>query len=315
MYYCRWPDVEDPDCEKDGECTHRFTVFIPDITGAQEEDSMDHMNGDGEGNSSKKKGRKSSGPPQRGALFHAYNHQVHEAVGSLRRIDPSQPVYKNMPVTYMGKTTNMDVKAVDWLAPLGTPLFYCHGRTPYYNEIFFMWWDDCFVKTFRNILPTFAVKSSKHLLSLLDLALTWCVNLSIFLHQPGLTGSDHVLDSPDGSELKIISSQLLHIADRSFYLGPFANQRELDAGADSTGRHPADRRIHFLNEMLSDHDAPAKGTVASARQQLETHWLKYLAAKHRDLGTDSEDGEASPDGEKASKAPAASSGRCATPPP
>jgi len=55
MYYCRWPDVEDPDCEKDGECTHRFTVFIPDITGAQEEDSMDHMNGDGEGNSNKKK--------------------------------------------------------------------------------------------------------------------------------------------------------------------------------------------------------------------------------------------------------------------
>ena len=50
---------------------------------------------------------------------------------------------KAMPVTYLGKTTNIDVKAVDWLAPVGTPLFYCHGRTPFYNDIFFMWWDEC----------------------------------------------------------------------------------------------------------------------------------------------------------------------------
>ncbi len=149
-------------------------MFIPDVTGAQDEDSlsMDHVNGNGKGNSNKKKARKSSGLPQRGALFYAYKQQVHEAVGSLCRIDPSQPVYKNMPVTNIKKTTSMDVKASDWLAPLGTPLFYCHGRTPYYDEIFFMWWDDCFVKTFRNLIPMLAVKSSKLPLPLLNLALT-----------------------------------------------------------------------------------------------------------------------------------------------
>ena len=74
------------------------------------------------------------------------------------------------------------------------------------------------------------------------------------MHQQELTGSLRVLYSPNGAELKIVSPQLLHIADRSFYLGPFANQRDLDAGADSTGRHPVALRVQFLDELLNDHD-------------------------------------------------------------
>jgi hypothetical protein len=73
----------------------------------------------------------------------------------------------------MGKTTTMDVSAVNWLALVGTPLFYCHGRTPFYNDVFFMWWDECFAHTFRNTLPVFSVKSGRQLRALLDLSLTW----------------------------------------------------------------------------------------------------------------------------------------------
>jgi hypothetical protein len=124
FYDHRWP------CEDDEEedATHRFKVFIPEMSVVQSEDQLENDQVNSEG--SQKKPRKSLGLTQKGVLFYAYNNQVHDAIGSLRRIDPSQPVYKAMPVTYLGKTTNIDVKAVDWLAPVGTPLFYCHGRTP-----------------------------------------------------------------------------------------------------------------------------------------------------------------------------------------
>ena len=132
------------------------------------------------------------------------------------------------------------------------------------------------------------------------------------MHQQELTGSLRVLYSPNGAELKIVSPQLLHIADRSFYLGPFANQRDLDAGADSTGRHPVALRVHVLDELLNDHDAPAKGQVASARQQLETLWQLWITDQH---GVESDQEPSGGDG-KGSKRPASlSSGRCSTPPP
>jgi len=42
------------------------------------------------------------------------------------------------------------------------------------------------------------------------------------VHQQELTGSLRVLYSPNGAELKIVSPQLLHIADRSFYSSTWA---------------------------------------------------------------------------------------------
>ena len=143
-------------------------MFIPEGIQGQDDEQTERVSGDGSG----KRVRK-TGQTQKGALFHAYNHQVHEAVGSLRRIDPSQPIYRDMPVSYMGKVSKIDVQAANWLAPVGTPLYYCHGRTQFYNNLFFMWWDDCFARTFRNTLPVFSVNSAKKLRALLDLSLTW----------------------------------------------------------------------------------------------------------------------------------------------
>lgn len=130
-----------------------------------------------------------------------------------------------------------------------------------------------------------------------------------------LTVAYNVLYSPNDGELKIVSSKLLHIADRSFYLGPFANQRDLDAGADTTGRHPAEHRSAFLIQLLNDHDTPAKGLVSSARQQLETLWPQWVRGRYGTEDTESDAEHSLGAHGLTGSAQNSSSGRCATPPP
>ena len=68
-----------------------------------------------------------------GALYDELNSHVLEFVGHLRRVHPELPVYKAMPVTwYVDEIAKkLDVKAADLLAPVGTPCYYYHSRTPY----------------------------------------------------------------------------------------------------------------------------------------------------------------------------------------
>jgi len=156
--------------------SQEFDVFNSDIR-CQDDDKMCVVVEGEEGGEggSKKKLRQANGPSEKSALFYAYNHQVHEFVGHLRRVHPSLPV-QSMAVTHMGKTSNLDVKAADPLADPGTPLYYYHSKTPYYNDIFFTWWDECFAFTFRNTCPVLAVNSPKRLRELLDLELDRCVH-------------------------------------------------------------------------------------------------------------------------------------------
>ncbi len=53
-------------------------------------------------------------------------------------------------------------------------------------------------------------------------------------------------------------------------MGPFANQRDLDAASNATGRHTAEKCVIYLAELPRDHDTPTKAMVVSAGQQLET---------------------------------------------
>ena len=149
-------------------------MFIPDIIN-QDEEKIEMQNDEGEGKTTKP--RRSLGPTSKGALFYAYNAQVHEFIGHLRRIHPSEPV-RNIPVTYMGKTTNLDVKAADPLASSGTPLYYFHSKIPMYNDFVFMWWDQCLAYTLRNTCPIFTVKSAKSVQTLLNLELSRRVSTS-----------------------------------------------------------------------------------------------------------------------------------------
>ena len=50
----------------------------------------------GEGGS-KKKLRQANGPSEKSALFYAYNHQVHEFVGHLRRVHPVSYTHLTLP--------------------------------------------------------------------------------------------------------------------------------------------------------------------------------------------------------------------------
>jgi hypothetical protein len=54
------------------------------------------------------------------------------------------------------------VKAADPFAE-GKPLYYYHSKTPFYNELFFRWWDDVIPKVFKLVAPWMIVNSQEEL--------------------------------------------------------------------------------------------------------------------------------------------------------
>ena len=82
-------------------------------------------------------------------------------------------------------TRKLDVRAADPLAPVGTPCYHFHSRTPFYNNNFFTWWDECFAATnprsssFKKLLPCFNVLSSRDLQKLLALGV-WNVSIKLY---------------------------------------------------------------------------------------------------------------------------------------
>jgi len=74
-----------------------------------------------------------------------------------------------MDVMLDGKQTKVSVKACDPLAPPGVPLYYYHGKTPLYNDTFFVWWDNCFAESLQYVCPWMIVTSKGSLEKLLNL--------------------------------------------------------------------------------------------------------------------------------------------------
>jgi hypothetical protein len=83
---------------------------------------------------------------------------LHEWVTHLRRVHASNP-----PVPINGKA----VKGSDPLAAKGEGLYYIHGKTAYYNDFFFDYWNACFSQTFRLVCPFYEFTSVKDLENLL----------------------------------------------------------------------------------------------------------------------------------------------------
>ena len=102
-----------------------YDSFIPTLS--LESDNQIE-NADGASSDQRKTQRRTN---EKGALYHAYDLQVHQFVGHLRRVHPTNP---SVNMTIQSKTVN--VKAADPLAPSGHPLYYYHSRTAYY-DIFF----------------------------------------------------------------------------------------------------------------------------------------------------------------------------------
>ena len=149
-----------------------YSRLIPDIFSRRGEDSGgDTSEGDG-GNGAQGKKRKKSQKQlvetDKGALFHKYDKSVHEWLTHLRRVHPDlQPL--EMDVMLDGKQTKVSVKACDPLAPPGVPLYYYHGKTPLYNDTFFVWWDNCFAESLQYVCPWMKVTSKGSLEKLLNL--------------------------------------------------------------------------------------------------------------------------------------------------
>jgi hypothetical protein len=146
-YVCRrWTDV-------DGQ--HKYKCLIPDVDRPGAEDSSQL----GEPSPGEKRKRQPRRETDKGALFYAYDPLLHEWITHLRRVH-----WMNSPAQIGGQT----VKACDPLAPKGVAMYYVHSRTAYYNNFFFDWWYNCFVKTFGLVCPFYDVQSIEDLETLLN---------------------------------------------------------------------------------------------------------------------------------------------------
>ena len=146
-YVCRrWTDDQG---------NHKYSCFIPDVERiGPAEDAAQHEPSPGE-----KRKRQPRRATDKGALFYEYDARLHEWITHLRRVH-----WMNPSAQVEGQT----VKGSDPLAPKGVAMYYVHGRTSYYNNFFFEWWYNCFVKTFALVCPFYDVQSVEDLTTLLN---------------------------------------------------------------------------------------------------------------------------------------------------
>jgi len=105
----------------------------------------------------------------KGALYYKYDPLVHQFITHIRRVQPSQPpIELAVKVPGQGKQM-MKVDGCNPLAKPHVPLYYYHSRTPYYNDHFFHWWDECFVEAVKHVCPWVEVKSKHALERILNL--------------------------------------------------------------------------------------------------------------------------------------------------
>ena len=142
---CRWTDEHGQ---------HKYGCFIPEVErpGAGDDQVQEPSPGE-------KKKRKSLRATDKGALYYEYDALVHEWITHIRRVH-----WMNGPAQIKGQT----VKACDPLAPKGVAMYYVHSKTGYYNNFFFDWWYNCFVKTFALVCPFYDVRTVEDLTTLLN---------------------------------------------------------------------------------------------------------------------------------------------------
>ena len=61
------------------------------------------------------------------------------------------------------KTGHVELTSCCCCAANGRYSNYYHSRTPYYNDSFFTWWNDCFSETFKHLLPCLTVTFTRDL--------------------------------------------------------------------------------------------------------------------------------------------------------
>ena len=102
----------------------------------------------------------------KGALYHEYCLKVHSFLTHLRRVHPK---LRPTMIDVSGQGIRIPVKAADPLAPTGRQLYYYHGKTVLYNDLFFILWDSVIHRVFQYVCPWMIVKTQKDLNTLLSL--------------------------------------------------------------------------------------------------------------------------------------------------
>jgi hypothetical protein len=139
---------------------HKYACFIPDVPISGSGGSSDGIDSP----SLEKKERQPRKPTDKGALYYEYHFDVHAWLTHLRRVH-----WQNPDGDIGG---GILAKAANPLAPKGSPLYYYHSRTDYYNSFFFEFWEECFVKTFGLLCPFYDVQTVKDVEHLLNAKFT-----------------------------------------------------------------------------------------------------------------------------------------------
>ena len=132
--------------------------FVPDVSVPGEEDDY------ADDGSSKKQKRVSV----KGALYYEYDLNAHCFVGHLRRVHSNLPPIE-LELTLDGKKQKVQVKSANPLAPPGYPLYYFHGKTKLYNDLFIQFWDKCMAPVLAIVCPWLTVTNKASLERLLNL--------------------------------------------------------------------------------------------------------------------------------------------------
>ena len=140
--------------------------MIPALS-SRREDSIDEESEHEDAGARRKKPR-SKAETDKGALYHRYEKEVHQWLTHLRRVHPNLPTVE-MDLVVQGRRQKVQVKACDPFAPPGVPLYYFHSKNPFYNDNFFIWWDNCFAEAFRYVCPWIQVTSRGALESVMNM--------------------------------------------------------------------------------------------------------------------------------------------------
>ena len=144
-----------------GEDVLRFEALIPEVQKSARGSSLEEQ----DVNSEERRVERARAETDKGALFHEYDLLTHQFIAHIRRIHPKN---KEIVLEVAGKG-KIAVKAANPLAAEGAPLYYIHGRTDMYNDIFVMLWDKVIGPSFETVCPWMTIDSLSALKRLFDL--------------------------------------------------------------------------------------------------------------------------------------------------
>ena len=96
---------------------------------------------------------------------------------------------------------------------------------------------------------------------------------SLALYKAKGAGDSFVRCRSDGTKIKVLSANTLHIVDMIMWMRPFVTKTDLETAAKAKGVSQETRNT-FLNKMLAEHSLPG------VRDQLMTLWATWVESNY-----------------------------------